>query len=285
MNVYYLLYGINWYHVSDLQLPGSAYSLIAGDPLLFLKQYLLSFWSFKQAWLPPLVVLLLEKDPHRRKLFRAVAVWIFLYFLLFSATTSGRQVLLALPFSFLALGACLRILGENGAGLPGFSGRRIRLAALASFGALLLALYGIRDLGILETRIRHRDAFQSIEAHLRKNGVTRAGEIFTSDFDLYFRSLPPYIPHFNGGAPRLGTYRYNQEFPEFPVDSVGEFLLACRARGLRYVVLTPDSQKLSAALYAWYSGKRTPAGVSLDAAFGEHRIFKVVQPALQSGDG
>ena len=276
MNVYYLMHEINWYRILDLNLSGSSFSIIAEDPTLFLKKYLLSFWSFKQAWLPPLFAYFLNRRfGERNKLFQVLAIWVLLYFVLFSATTSGRQILLALPLSFLAFGFCLRFLWERTTQVLRFSNPPIRFAVFATFASLLLIHYLTRDLETQEIRRQHRDISTSIEAHVLKNGCKLASQIYTSDFDLYFRSLPPYIPYFNGGAPRLGTYHYNQEFPEFPVDVPSEFVQTCRARGVRFVVLNSDCRNLSKAFGSLYAGETSWEGLKSEIEFGDRKVFKV----------
>ncbi len=276
MNVYYLMHAINWYHISDLKLSGSAFSIIAMDPVLFFKKYLLSIWSFKQAWMPPLLAYFLNRRfGNGNKSFQVVLIWMILYFLLFSATTSGRQVLLALPFSFLAFGYCLRWLWENTNAIPGFFNPRIRYTSISIFILLLLIRYGVSDLKILQTRLQQRNICKSIEAHVIKNGCKRASQVYTSDFDFYFRTLPPYIPYFNGGAPRLGTYHYNQAFPEFPVTVPTEFVEACRAHGVQFVILSSDCRSLSEELGSLYNGEISWDGLVPEIEFGDRKVFKV----------
>jgi hypothetical protein len=55
----------------------------------------------------------------------------------------------------------------------------------------------------------------------------------------------PFITYFNGGAPRWGTYKFNDEYPEFPVTTFDEFMDACKKRGVRFLVLTNNSGQLS----------------------------------------
>lgn len=271
MNVYFLMHQINWYRVTDLVMPHSSMEIIAADPSLFFRKYLQAFLSFYPAYLPPFFAALFERDPIRQKIARALALWVFLYFLLFSATVSGRQILLVLPFSFLALGMSLRILAEKLGRFP-----RLRVAAPAVAMFLVLLLQGRIVVYAVEWRASVRDARISVESLLKREGVTRASEVFTSDYNLYFRTLPDYMPYFNGGAPRWGTYLYNETFPEFPVDSGEDFVATCRLRGVRFVILDGGSPELSIPMGKLYEGLLEIPGLALERAQDGYKIYRVL---------
>ncbi len=276
MNVYYLMHGINWYRTTELTLPGSTLSIIAADPGLFLRNYFHSFLSFYPAYVPPLFAAVFEKDPRWKLAARAVAVWVIAYFILFSATTSGRQILLPMPLAFLAFGMSLRIVWTKLTEFPVLSNSRLRFSLFAIFILLLTTVYARRDFQVLSRRSLSRDVYVAIESRLKEGGCARANEVFTSDFDLYFRTMPHYFPYFNGGAPRWGTYLYNEEFPEFPVDTGKDFVEACRKRGVKYVVLESDSRLLSDTLGALYDGTLQIPGLEKDTVVRDHKLFKVI---------
>jgi hypothetical protein len=290
MNVYDLMHGLNWYRITSLKLPGSVGHIIASDPGLFARKYLSALWSFKQAYLPAFFAAAFERDPRARRVAVALALWSGAYFVFFSATTSGRQALLVAPLTFVTLGMSARVLWTRwkfssplSARLPALPSA-VRRYALVLFAALLLGLQFYRDIGLVKTRARARDATMAVEAFVKKSGVTRAQQVFTSDFNLYFRTLPGPVPYFNGGAPRLGTYLYNETFPEFPVDSPEAFVAACRARGVRFVVLDAGSRDLSAPLAALYDGAIEIPGLVLEKTVEEtadtpadtHKIYRVL---------
>ncbi len=251
MNVYDLMYGLNWHRITSLDLQAGVRDIIAGDPGLFVRKYLAAFWSFKQVWGPPLLAWAIVRDPVRRPMMCALAVWITAYFLLFSATTSGRQLLIPLPFSMLALGVCAHAAWMRFNGFPPLAARGARLVLLLALAGLA-ALHLHRDRVWLAGRAAHHAAAVSVESRLLAAGVTSSREVFTSDFDLYFRRLDDVIPFFNGGAPRLGTYRYNEVYPEFPVESPEELAAFARMRGVRALVLDADARKLSPAMTRLY---------------------------------
>jgi hypothetical protein len=277
MNVYDLMHGLNWHRITSLALPGSVGDIIAADPALFLRRYAAAIWSFKHAWAPAVLAALLlirfERDPRVRRVAWAIALWCAAYFLLFSATTSGRQALLAVPLTFLSLGLSARILWTR---LAVFRNPMLPCAAATLFAAALLGLHLARDVAFVRDVAERRDECLAVESFARASGVRDSRQVFTSDFNLYFRGFPTPIPYFNGGAPRLGTYRYNEMFPEFPVDAPAEFLAACRARGVRLVVLDPDSRRLSAPLADLYDGRTAHPGLAFEHAAGRYRVYRVL---------
>jgi hypothetical protein len=242
MNVYDLMYKLSWYQTVSLAIPDSIFKIIALDPLLFLQRYTVSLLSFAPFYLPPLIAAIVIADPTRRRLCRAIAAWNIIYFGLFSAMTSGRQALAALPLTFLTLGFLIEAAVARW-------GRRPLV-----YGVLCLICAGLIGMDIRNFMIRasERKTAESVESAVISMGCTDIRQIFSTDFNSYFKSLPPFIPYFNGGSPRWGTYLYNEEYPEFPVASVDTFAASCRARGVRYVVLNPRCSLLSKSLGELY---------------------------------
>jgi hypothetical protein len=278
MNVYDLMHGINWYRVTGLRLPESVTAIVAEDPALFLRKYAGALWSFKLAYLPLISAAVLERDPRKRRFFLALSLWVILYFVLFSATTSGRQGVLVAPWACLGLAATFqRLWGLRGAGFRGSFSAGARPVAVSALGLLLLAHCLYRDVLWTSKRAELRDDRVALEDILRRSGAARANKIFTSDFDLYFTTLPGPIPYFNGGAPRLGTYGYNAAFPEFPVDSPAAFVETCRRLGVRFVVLHDASADLSQPLGALYAGQGGIDGLEpVSGGTPRHKIFRVL---------
>jgi hypothetical protein len=280
MNVYHLMHGMNWQRITELRVPASSLDILAADPLLFFRKYAASFWSFKQAWIPPLLALALARASAAappRRMFLLLAIWTLAYFGMFSATSSGRQALLALPFSILALGYSLqavwiRAQGIRAEGLRFSSSAR---AALALACAALLALHVVRDVRWLMQREAMRAEAARVEAVLRAAGATRADEAFTTDYDLYFPRLARLTPLFNGGAVRLGTDWFNEAFPEFPVDDPTAFVAACRARGVRFLVLDEAAPKLATPMGGLYEGRAAFPNIEPLAETPRHRVFRV----------
>lgn len=278
LNVYDLVYEINWHRITHIRFPDSAFAIVLEDPKLFLQKYLRAFFSFKQAYLPGFLVLVFGKQRQERRIAALISLWMLAYFGMFSATTSGRQIIITLPLAFLAWGMLLRIIYYRIWNLRTGSGHK-RAVALGTSTVVVLLLAGLnvyRDARLIQKRARDKKVFCALEDFLLTNGVHSVRQVFTSDFDLYFRSLPPHIPYFNGGVPRLSTYRYSTEYPEFPVEDIGAFLSACRQRGVEFVVLGPGSHKLSETMGALYRARLEPDGFSLQREVGELRVFRVL---------
>jgi hypothetical protein len=278
MNVYHLMHGMNWQRVTDLSVTGSAADIIAADPVLFLKRYLVSFWSFKHIWIPPLMALALAQAPVRtpahRRAFLALALWSTAYFVLFSATSSGRQGLLVLPFSMLALGYSLHVLWiQTGSrvSVP----RAILRTFLLAVCAALLALHVVRDGLWLRERGDMRAAAVAAEQTLIRAGASRAAAVFSTDYDLYFAGYPDLVPRTNGGAVRLGTDWYNAAFPELPADDLAAFAAASHAQGVSFLALDGAAGDLSEPMGRLYARGADTAGFRMLAETPRHRIYRV----------
>jgi hypothetical protein len=272
MNVYDLMYKISWYQTITLQLPHSVQELIAQNPLLFIRNYLLAFAAFWPVYLPPIVSLFIIKDSIKRKICLVAALWTMGYCLFFSATTSGRSILLPLVISFLTLGFSLQAIEE-------LMRKKIEEKILQRIGlyAALLAIIAFAAKDIRNESIRYSEytVCRSVERYLRTQSCFSVHQIFSTDFDLYFRSMPPFFPFFNGGAPRWGTYLFNREYPEFPVNTVKNFITACRDRGVTFVLLTPRCNLLSPELYEVFCGATRFKEMVFLKEIGRFRIFKI----------
>lgn len=317
MNVFDLMYGLNWYQTGTMHLPSTVPACIGQDPLLFLRKYCAACIRFAPDYLPALAAVFIVKDPVKRKMCLAIFLWTLAYCGFFSATTSGRAILLPLPLSVFCAGLCAQAVGDvfrkktpitaaltgpvRGAGpenrlsstparIPGLLHRQEtdkksrfnmygRLLSIGCVGALLLACMGKDALFVCYRFTENREC-GAVDKYLRGLGCTGVGQIFSTDFTLYFRSMPPYVPCFNGGAPRWGTYLFNEEFPEFPVASLGEFSAACRTRGVRFVLLTDQCGKLSPCLGELYKGITSRGAIVFKREIGRFRIYEIPRPLI-----
>ncbi|MDD5675787.1 MAG: hypothetical protein PHC61_16575, partial [Chitinivibrionales bacterium] len=227
-------------------------------------------------FLPPLLALAVVRDAARRRFCGAVLLWTLAYSFFAAISTSARAPLMALAFAAM----CAAIFFETIVrAAPQIYSMRITplfrqgvIAVLVLMGMLFLWRDGA---GIMRWR-RHEQNFARINEFIAGVGVTRVTELFTTDFDLYIRGIPPYIPYFNGGCPRWGTYCYNEEYPEFAVDSPGAFAADCRKRGVRFVILNEPAHLLSPALGNLYDGKILSADFALGKKIDDFRIFEVL---------
>jgi hypothetical protein len=275
MNVYHLMYGMNWQRITDLEVAGSAFDVIAGDPVLFLKHYLISLASFKHIWIPPIVAFLLSaRGTGQRRAFRLLALWICVYFLVFSATSSGRQGLLALPVAMLALGFVLQTLWNRSAESVKVPTGSLRIGLVLICCGLVL-LHVNRDVRWWRARAAQSGFAREAELVLSGAGVTRAAAVFTTDYDLYFAGFPDLVTRSNGGAVRLGTDWYNAVYPEFPVDNLTLFAQSARAGGVDFIALDDAAYDLSEPLGRLRAKDTDTAGFHFLGRTAHYNLYRV----------
>jgi hypothetical protein len=273
-NVYNLMYGTSWYQTVTLDLPSSIFPLVMKDPFLFFRNYAIEITRLSILFIPPLCAWLLSTDQRARKFSLAIFLWTLSYALFTAISTSARAVLLPVAFSFLCAGIAAKALIDNPrpVRIPFFPNSRWGLLAAC---LATLCFFAWRDaVGAMRWRTSEK-TFASIDQLLKDQNVRSITELFSTDFDLYIRSLQPNIPYFNGGCPRWGTYGYNEEYPEFPVDSLSRFADACRKRGVRFVLLTRPAKELSKALGGLYENPMMSQEFSYVKEIGRFRIYQV----------
>jgi hypothetical protein len=275
INIYDLMYTINFYRISSLHLPSSAFQIIAADPLLFARKYAIAFWGFAPAYVPALLSALVVRDRKKRLLCFAVAFWVLCYCLLFSATPSGRALLLAAPLSILCVCLIFKTIAE---GLQNKISRPRAFGVIAAGLVLLLGICLGKDISNTCQRRQQHLQNTSLETYMRGLGCTSAQQIFTSDFTVYFENMPPYIAYFNGGAPRCGGNFIYDEYPEFPVASLQEFSAECRERGVRFVLLTRRCGLLSPCLGELYNGTASNNNIVFKKEIARFRIYEINSP-------
>lgn len=282
MNVYDLMYSMPWYHTLTVHFPPSILSLIMHDPMLFTRNYVAALILFAPAYFPAILAFLIVKDCKKRKVCKMVMLWSLAYCGFFSTTTSGRALLLPLPLSFLCVGLFTEAVFES---LKKMRDRK-KPAAVAyrfftAFAVTLLPLVFLgKDVAFNCMRLSEYKTRGGVESYLKNHGCKKVQEIFSTDFSIYFRSMPPYYPYFNGGAPRLGAYHFNEEYPEFPVDSLKEFSSECKKRGIRFVVLTEGCRLLSPAMGDLYNGVVGHDDIKFMKKINQFKIFEVQTQSL-----
>lgn len=275
MNVYDLMYSLNWYRSTSLHLPSSVFAIINSDPLLFAKNYAIAFIKFSPALFFPLAAALTAREQLLRKLCAAIFIWALAYFLLFSAVTSGRQVLLALPLTFFSVAVLLRTTWRYAGAFTSAAARLLKyIVPLFSISAL--ALFCHRDVYKIITRARENIACSNVEACVCSRGCSLVNQVFATDYDIYFKNMPPFTLLSNGGAPRWGTYGVNSELPEFPVDTIESFADACQKRGVRFLVLTSEAEKYSPALGTLYRQGESKYFRPIED-IGRFHVFEVIR--------
>lgn len=279
MNVYDLMYSLNWYRSTSLDLPSSVMTIILADPMLFARNYALAFLKFSPFWIFPLLALIATKERVLRNLCAAIFLWALAYFALFSATTSGRQGLLIMPLTFFSIAVLLREAWLYAKTNATATAQAMKFA-IPLLSLCALAAFCQRDIHKIVVRSHEHAACDAVENLLRSRGCTTVNQVFATDYDIYFKDMPPYTLPSNGGAPRWGTYGVKEELPEFPVDTLGVFAKACRERGVRFLVLTREAEKYSEALGRLYDSERLE-DFTLIEKIGRFSVFEVTIKRLR----
>lgn len=274
INIYNLMYHIDWYRTSSFEFPPSFLWIINQNPPLFLRRYFVSLLRHAPDYAPPLLAFLCIKEPMKKKLCLVLSIWSVFYCLFFAAMESGRSKLLPIPLSFLCLGLFLEevfVYFQKTTRLF----KLINVLIPGSF-LVLLSFFLYKDTRLIMHRTLENKENMRVEVFLRKCGCTSVREIFTDDFCIYFRTMTPYRPFCNGGATRWETYLYNEEYPEFPVASLEEFSASCRKNRGRFVLLSDQCERLSPSLGGLYNGSSFD-GIIFESKIGKFKIFEIAR--------
>jgi hypothetical protein len=265
LNFYNLVHGVNWYHMENLLPLPSAKTIVLGAPLLFLKHYLKGVAGLGVFAIAPLIYGLLAKSGRDKAAGFAVGAFCLLYALFFGISASPRAVLPLVPVSLLFF---VKILFDPA--LP------LRTGRIALFMTLLCACLFLWKDGQRAFYCRNQnDRYAAMESFFIGQGVKNGQEVFTGDYDQYFKTLFPYRPLFNGGWGRIATYRYNAFYPELNVESIDGFYADCLRRRVRYAVFTPDAAKLAQFCFDLYSGSLADPRFTPVKTIGRDRVFRV----------
>lgn len=274
-NIYDLMYGINWYKTSTEHISTNAIEIISTDYFLFVKRYLISFVKFFiQTGMIPLSAAIIVKKTLHKKIAWIITAFVFLYFALFSATLSGRQVLLPLPLTMLCFGILVKELFN-------FSDKQSQIRQKVMQAVIVLAVSTVSLFFIVKNyhsvirNVKEATFSKSVESYLVEMGCTDSRQIYTTDYDIYFKTLPNYTGYFNGGWSRWGTYKYNEAFPEFDVKSIDDFIEDCKDKNIRFVILTKNSYKLIKELGEIYDLTLLRKELLFKKEAGRVRIFQV----------
>jgi hypothetical protein len=265
-NLYGLMYSLNWFHTSSLDLPKSAMLIIAQDPMLFIQKYLKAFLSYSPYYTPQLIALTVGQEKESRRFCYAAALFSALYFSFFSAFISGRQGLILLPLAILCAGLSIDNLILR---FPAINrGKFFPVAAIA-----VILLLTFKDFRKVQGRVYKSLEYKKAELTLINEQCTNVRQVFSTDFTFYLQSIYPHVFYFNGGASRWDTYNFNEEYPEFPVNRLEDFLISCRKRGVIFLVLLENCDQLSPFFAEIYTQKKD--GFSLLYDSGQLKVFKI----------
>jgi hypothetical protein len=265
LNLYNLVYGVNWYHMERIIPLPSAKSIVSGAPFSFIAHYLKGCIGLGIFAIPPIVHGFFAA-PERKKYGYCVGVFCVLYALFFGISASPRAVLPIIPISLLFF---VKIFFTPA--LP-MRTKNIVVVMILLCGCLFL----YKDARRIAFCKHTSETYRSIETFFIRHGVTNAQEVYTCDLNQYFKSLFPYRPLFNGGWGRIATYRYSEFYPELAVGSIDSLYADCVRHSVRYVALNEDASKLADFCQDLYDGTIIDARFELAFAASGEKLFRVV---------
>lgn len=271
-NIYKTFFGNNWLTVPQ-QTGQGLFGLLFSNPGDFLEEYLPEVWKVAlYAWPSLLLYFVSQKAPLKRfALFSGLVI--VLYALPVAFGSSPRAPIAITPLAFAAFGF---LTSES---LARCSTRRpVLLTVLAVFLAVLVFTgwqwQQVNSKFIHDFSDRH-ERYLRIERKLRAQGLTSPEQVFTNNYNFYLPVTPPYYPRSNGGWDVTVTWNFRQEYPELPVETWQTFANACRAQGIRFLVLTSYSYELAPYFGDLYKGNFTPPDVEILGFDGNFQLIRL----------
>ncbi len=222
INVYRMMYGIDWSH-PPTNLNAGVVSLIAHDPMRFASAYLGNLWSSAFAIIPILGVLIWQvRSKNRPTSLLVILTASLIYLLIVTIGYSPRAVVLVWPVVVLAITMILQY------ALRLNSPTMLRAAPLRWMvaGLLLVAIFATIEIFLGANHAAARvSEYTRIEDALNVRTPEEAQRIYTDDFGLYFPHLDAITPRTSGGWAEIGLPNYLEENPHL-TDSTAEGLRA-----------------------------------------------------------
>lgn len=270
-NIYKTFFGNNWLIVPEQARQG-LFSLLFRNPRAFLEDYLPQVWKVAlYAWPSvSLYVVSRERLLKRFALFSGLVILLYAFPVAFGS--SPRAPIAITPLAFVAFGF---FVSET---LARFSARRPAFFAVLTVFIAALAWTGwqwqqINAKFLHDFSDRH-ERYLRIERKLRKLGLTSPDQAFTNNYNIYFPVTPPYYPRFNGGWDVTVTWNFRQEYPELPVETWEQFSAACRAQGIRFLLLTNYSYELAPYFGDLYQETFVPPDVEILGFDGNFQLIR-----------
>lgn len=276
--VYDLMHPINWHRLGELDVPPSMSEVLFADPELFFRRYSRGVVSLLKYVLPVVLFLVAARTPEKKRRATAIILFMLGYALVFGLSVGGRAPLLVLPLALIFLGALLSQVYDRMEELWPRWSILWRGTAMAGI-VLVLGVFLAKDSRVVNTRMETDGIYRETEMALRHEGVRDARTVFTTDFDLYFRGIPPFRPRYNGGWGLLGTYRWKEEYPQAPTENLEDFVAECQRHGWNYVVLSPRAERVAPFLGDAYHRFMPEHGTVPIRRVGQLAIFAVKGPS------
>lgn len=143
--------------------------------------------------------------------------------------------------------------------------------------AAAVALSFRADRAFLAHNFAQARDFAALESRLDELGATSARQVFTEDFDLYFRGLEGRRPLTRGGWGLIGIEGWTEEFPQLDTSNRAAFLESCAAHDVRYLALTRRSRRMGPEFSQFYYDPAA-AGLTVAGTYGEFVLLVIVDP-------
>jgi hypothetical protein len=271
-NIYKTFFGNDWLTVPE-QANDSLLSLLFSNPGAFFDEYAPQVWKvLLYAW-PSVPLYFVSREQSLKRFAAFSGLVILLYSFPVAFGSSPRAPIAITPLAFVAFGF---LVSESWARLAGKP--ILRLAALAAFAAGLAWFgwqwYQTNTQFVTDFSDRH-ERFLRIERKLRRLGLASPDEVFTNNYNFYLPVTPPHYPRSNGGWDVTVTWNFRAEYPELPIETWEAFAAACRAQGVRYLVLSPYSYELAPYFGDLYTGTFVPEGIEILGFDGNYQLILV----------
>ena len=237
-NVHKMVYGMDWYAPVTPE-SASVISILTDEPAVFFRQWAgalsrLGIWLLGVA-----MALVFGWRSGHAALVRTSAASLIAGALYTIPVSLGDSPRAAVVISALIIPPVAILIHE-------LRQRRIAVPALAIAAVIAVGVVlGLRaDREFLSHSFKQNRDFQAVESRLVDLGVHNAREVFSDDFDLYFRSIEGRRPLTKGGWGLIGIEGWAERYPQLPTDDAEVFLESCRANGVRYLALTRKSRRL-----------------------------------------
>ena len=223
-----------------------------------------------------MVLYFIKSEKIDRKLIGAYTLFAFLYAIFFGMSASSRAVLLLLPLSLFFLVLLYKQLTNVLLNKILTHQRNVVTLVIMCFATMHIAVFVYKAVTKIVDRRVVNATYREIEQTLLKHGATSADQVFTNDFNLFFYDLKPYYPRKNGGWPKIGTWGWNEHYPDIEVKSIELFMVDCRKNGIDFIVLNAQVEHLSSPLADVYSGTSTHDDLVLIRDLLGNKVFSVL---------
>ena len=276
---YITFYGMNWWRIPADAYTFSTVAQFIKDPAGFIRLFIPLFLNLIVYGIPSLLCVLFLRDVREKK----YAWFVLLATLLYSmAVAIGTSATSRGPFPVLGMtiscgGLLVMELASRGRSLVR-SSKPVSIAVILSMVMAVLWSFGSwlqTDWRFLTVYRAQNQAFRQVEKKLISLGMTTPTEAFTNKLGLYFPGTPPFRPYSNGGWENYSTWGYREEYPEMPINSWEDFVEACSAQRIKFLVLSPGAGLVSDYLGSLYNGQFHPEEVQLIAKIGKTKIFEL----------